>query len=191
MAGVAGPMLERSRASGARFLAGLGVGGAAAGLVLSVPVYLAGQLAGRYLSLPVRAWLLVGLAVAFGLADLFGHTPHVWRQVPQQLVRTLPPGALGLAWGFDLGLLVTTQKTSSLLWLSVAAVALFDPGLAPAALVGVSLVATVGIVVLSMTAWAVAMRGGVDWTWIRRTRWATGSTMVAAGLGTMVVSAIG
>jgi hypothetical protein len=98
---------------------------------------------------------------------------------------------LGLTWGFDLGLLVTTQKASSLLWLFVAAVALLDPGLAPGALAGVSLVATVGIAALSMTAWAVASRGGMDWTWIRRTRWATGATMVAAGLGTMFASGIG
>jgi hypothetical protein len=191
MAGVAGPMLRRSRAGTARFLIGLAVGGAGAGLVLAVPVYLVGHLAGRFLPDPVRVGLLVGLAVAFGLADLSGRTPHVWRQVPQRLVRSLPPGTLGLTWGFDLGLLVTTQKTSSLLWLSTAAVMLLNPGLAPAALVGFSLVATAGIVTLSMTAWAIAMEGRLDWTWIRRTRWATGATMLAIGMGTILGSAIG
>jgi len=191
MAGVAGPMLQRSRSSGSRFLIGLAVGGATAGLVLSVPVYLVGNLAERLLPESVRVWSLVGLAVAFGLADLFGRTPHVWRQVPQRSVRSLPPGTLGLAWGFDLGLLVTTQKTSSLLWLSIAAVALMDPGMAPAALAAVSLIATAGIGALSITAWAAAARGGMGWTWIRRTRWATGSTMLAVGLGTMLASAIG
>jgi hypothetical protein len=191
MAGVAGPMWQRSRASSARFLIGLAVGGASAGLVLAVPVYLAGQLAGRFLPVSVRVWLLVGLAFVFALADLAGRTPHVWRQVPQRLVRSLPPGTLGLTWGFDLGLLVTTQKASSLLWLSIAAVALLDPGLAPAALAGVSLIATAGIAALSMTAWAVVMEGGMDWSWIRRARRATGATMLVAGVGTMFVSAIG
>ena len=191
MAGVAGPMLQRSRASGARFLSGLAVGGISAGLVLAVPLYLVGQLAGRFLPASARMALLVGLAFALALADLTGHTPHVWRQVPQRLVRSLPPGTLGLTWGFDLGLLVTTQKTSSLLWLSIAAVTLLDPGLAPGALVAFSLVATAGVLILSMTAWAVAMRGGMGWAWIRRTRWVTGATMLAAGLGTILVSVTG
>jgi hypothetical protein len=191
MAGVAGPMLQRSRASGVRFLTGLAVGGIAAGLVLAVPLYLAGRLAGRVTPESARMVLLVGLAFALALADLTGRTPHVWRQVPQRLVRSLPSGTLGLTWGFDLGLLVTTQKTSSLLWLSIAAVTLLDPGLAPGALVAFSLVATAGVLALSMTAWAVAMRGGLDWTWIRRTRWATGATMLAAGLGTLLTSVTG
>lgn len=182
MAGVAGPMLQRSRAAGARFLAGLVVGGASAGLILAVPVYLIGQLAGRYLSESVRIWLLVVLTLAFAVADLTGRTPHVWRQVPQRLVRSLPPGILGLVWGFDLGLLVTTQKTSSLLWLSVAAVTLLGPDFAPIAMVAFSLVATAGITALSLTVWTRTMEGGFGWTWIRRTRWATGATMLAAGV---------
>ena len=191
MAGVAGPMLQRSRASGARFLAGLAVGGIAAGLVLAVPLYLAGHLAGRLAPVSAREALLVGLAFVLALADLTGRTPHVWRQVPQSLVRSLPPGTLGLTWGFDLGLLVTTQKASSLLWLSIAAVTLLDPGLAPAALVAFSLAATLGVIILSMTAWTVVARGGLGWTWIRRTRWATGAAMLAAGLGTILLSTAG
>jgi hypothetical protein len=191
MAGVAGPMLQRSRVRTAHFLTGLAVGGVSAGLVLTIPVYLAGQLAGRLLPVPARAGLVVGLSLVFGLADLFGRTPHVWRQVPQQFVRMLPPGILGLTWGFDLGLLVTTQKTSSLLWLSIAAVALLDPALAPAALVGFSLVATAAVVILSVTAWKVVGEGKLGWAWIRRTRRVTGATMLATGLGMILVSAIG
>jgi hypothetical protein len=183
MAGVAGPMWQRSRASGARFLTGLAVGGAAAGLVLAVPVFLIGHVAGQVLEPPVRVGLLVALAVGFGVADLADRTPHVWRQVPQRLVRTLPPGVLGLTWGFDLGLLVTTQKTSSLLWLSIAGVTLLDPELAPGALVAFSLVAAAGIFALSMTFWKVPMRGGMGWDWIRRARWATGAAMLATGAG--------
>lgn len=188
MAGVAGPMLRRDRAGGARFLAGLALGGVIAGLVLSVPLYVVGHLAGRFMPALARTALLTVLALGFALADLTGHTPHVWRQVPQRLVRSLPPGTLGLAWGFDLGLLVTTQKTSSLLWLSIAAVTLLEPGLAPGALVTFSLFATAGVLILSLTVWTVVMKGGLGWTWIRRARWATGAMMLAAGLGTILVS---
>jgi hypothetical protein len=39
------------------------------------------------------------------------------------------PGRLGFIWAFDLGLLVTTQKTTSLLWIGLAgAVLLGTPG---------------------------------------------------------------
>jgi len=185
MAGVAGPMWQQNRARGARFLTGLAVGGAVSGLVLAVPVFLVGRLAGQVLALPVRVGLVVTLAVGFGLADLTDRTPHVWRQVPQKLVRTLTPGALGLTWGFDLGLLVTTQKTSSLLWLSIAAVTLLDPELAPGVLVGFSLVASAGILAFSRTLWTVAAWGGMDWTWIRRARWATGAAMLTAAAGSL------
>jgi chromate transport protein ChrA len=191
MAGVAGPMLTRSRASGARFLTGLAAGGVTAGLVLAVPVYLVGHLAGSVLPVWVRLGLLVLMAAAFGLADLAGRTPHIWRQVPQRFVRSLEPGTLGLVWGFDLGLLVTTQKTSSLLWLSLAALTLLDPGLAPVALVTFSLVATAGILTWSLTPWATRLERRKDRTWVRRTRWATGTTMLATGLGTILTAMLG
>jgi hypothetical protein len=191
MAGVAGPMRTRDRAGAARFLVGLAAGGVAAGLVLAVPVYLVGHVAGRVLPDSARVGLLVAVAVALGAADLLGRTPHVWRQVPQKLVRELPPGTLGLTWGFDLGLLVTTQKTSSLLWVSIAAVALLDPGLAPVALVVFSLVATAGIVALTLTVWSVLMRGGLGWEWIRRARWVTGAAMLTAGFGTALLWTVG
>jgi hypothetical protein len=186
MAGVAGPMGRRDRA---RFLLGLAAGGAAAGLVLSVPVYLVGQLLLAALPLPARVVALVVVALGLAAADLLGRTPHVWRQVPQRFIRTLPPGPLGLVWGFDLGLLVTTQKTTSLPWLALAAVALLDPSLAPLVLVTLSLVATIGITALSLTAWARTLEGGMDWSWIRRARWATGTTMLFAGLGTILALA--
>ena len=185
MAGVAGPMLQRSTASGVRFLAGLAAGGVAAGLLLAVPVYLAGSLADRFLPASVQVGVLVVVAIGLALADLAGRTPHVQRQVPQALVRSLPPGSLGLAWGFDLGLLITTQKTSSLLWLAIAAVALLGPATAPAALVAFSVVATAGITLLSLTAWARTMEGGFGWTWTRRTRWVTGTAMLAAAVLTL------
>src|SRR3954447_5638686 len=150
MAGVAGPMLHRARARGTRFLAGLALGGAAGGLVLSVPVYLLGVLAG-FLPLGVRVGLLVTACAIFGVADLVGRTPHVWRQVPQAFVRSLPPGRLGLIWGFDLGLLVTTQKTTSLIWVAGTAVVLLRPDMAAVTLAAIATVAAAAITANALT----------------------------------------
>ena len=108
MAGVAGPMLRRSRTAAARFLAGLAIGGVAAGLLLAVPTYLLGAVVRGLLPEPARLVVLAAVCGLFALADLALPTPQVWRQVPQRLQDVLPPGALGAAWGFDLGLLVTT-----------------------------------------------------------------------------------
>src|SRR3954471_20098644 len=125
MTGVAGPLLRNVglRARGVRFLVGLAVGGAAGGAVLAVPVYLLGRLLE-----PLPAWVRLGLLAAvcclLAVADFAQRTPHVWRQVPQGLVNKLPSGSLGLAWGFDLGLLFTTQKTTSLVWVTLAALIL-------------------------------------------------------------------
>jgi len=121
MVGVSNPIMRRDRAQGGRFIAGFGFGlvvatGAVAAVL--VPVSSAAHLAPE----PVRAGVLVVLVVFLGLADLFNRTPHVWRQVPQRLARELndQPGRLGLIWAVDLGLLVTTQKTTSLLWIGIA-----------------------------------------------------------------------
>src|SRR5262245_31420094 len=117
MAGVAGPMLRQSRRAGARLLAGLAIGGALGGLALAAALFLAGRLLGAVMPGTLRLLLLAVAAAAFGLADLADRTPHVSRQVPKVLLGRLPAGTLGLVWGFDLGLLFTTQKTVSLLWL--------------------------------------------------------------------------
>jgi hypothetical protein len=191
MAGVAGPMLARSRWLGGRFLAGLAVGGIGAGLVLAVPVYLAGSLLGDAVPLPVRLLLLGALAVGFGLADLADRTPHIWRQVPQRLVRSLPAGTLGLVWGFDLGLLFTTQKVVSMLWLGVAGVLLVEPSLAPAALVVFTVVVSTVVSMWSLTPWAVSLARRLDRTWVRRIRRLSGATLVLVGLGTTVAALIG
>lgn len=141
MAGVAGPMLRRSRAAGARFLTGLTMGGVAAGAMLAVPTYLLGTLAGGVLPERTRVAVLAGVCAVLGAADLASRTPHVWRQVPQRLQDVLPPGSLGAAWGFDLGLLFTTQKTTSLLWVTLAALVLLAPGASGAVLAGTAAVA--------------------------------------------------
>lgn len=182
MAGVAGPMWLRRRSEALRFLLGLSVGGVVAGAVLGVPIYLVGELAAHIASRESRELALAAVAITLGAMDLAGRTLHVWRQVPQQLVRSLSPGALGLTWGFDLGLQVTTQKTSSLIWLSIAAVAVLRPISAPAFLGVLGLLGSLGIATLSVTTLSRVMAGGLGWDWVRRTRWATGTVMLTLGL---------
>jgi len=177
MAGVAGPLfLAQSRWKAARFLAGLAVGGAVGGLLLAIPVYLVGLLAGA-LPLRVRFVLLTVVCVAFGVADLRDRTPHIWRQVPQAFVRSLSPGLLGLVWGFDLGLLVTTQKTTSLIWVAGAAVLLLRPDLAAVTLVSVATVAIAAVTVNTLT--RVLPRERNIMTWLRYLRWISGTLLLA------------
>jgi hypothetical protein len=131
MAGVACPMVRREPSSGGRFLLGLAFGSAAGALALSAGVYLVGRGIAAVLPQEERVLITAGVCFALGLADLTNTTPQVWRQVPQPLMRVLPPGTLGTAWGVDLGLLFTTQKATSLIW-AVLAVGLFsDPAAVP------------------------------------------------------------
>src|SRR5258706_7845760 len=127
MAGVAGPMLRRSTAQGTRFLLGLLVGELLASSLLAVAAYLVGTVVGFVAPLPLREVLTAVIVLGLGVADLMNRPPHIWRQVPQGFVRTMPPGRLGLVWGFDLGLLFTTQKSTSLTWAALAAVTLLLP----------------------------------------------------------------
>ncbi|WP_149264072.1 hypothetical protein [Actinomadura sp. K4S16] len=181
MAGVAGPMLRRSRRSGAKFLAGLAVGGALAGLMLAVPAYVLGVLLRSVLPEPVRVWLVVAAAVAFAVADMLNRTPHVWRQVPQELVHRLPPGTLGVTWGFDLGLLFTTQKTTSLIWAAMGAVVLLRPDVGAALLVALSLIVSVAVTAWSMSDRAMGLLGsGKDHRWARTLRRTSGAGLLLA-----------
>jgi hypothetical protein len=121
MAGVACPMMRDSRPDGRRFLLGLIVGSLIGGVIVSALAYSAGMITQAALPHSVRMDLLIGLCTALGLADLTNRTPHIWRQVPQALIRHLPPGRVGLAWGIDIGLIATTQKVTSLLWAALSA----------------------------------------------------------------------
>ena len=191
MAGVAGPQLRADRRAGFRFLTGLAAGGAVAGLLLALPLYVVGEAAGRIASEQTRSGVVAALAVVFGLVDLAGRTPHVWRQVPQRLWHVLAPGRLGLVWGADLGLLVTTQKTTSLLWVAIPAVALLQPGFVPALLVLVSLIATLVVAAASFRLWVFASRGGMGWSSVQRARKVSGVLLLAAGLATALPPLIG
>lgn len=183
MAGVAGPMLRSSRRSGLRFLVGLGAGGVVAGALLSVVTYLFGELLRVALPPQPRLWLLASACALLGLADLANRTPHAWRQVPQSLVRALPPGRLGLVWGFDLGLLFTTQKVVSLIWAAMAAVVLVRPAAAGGVLMTVSVLAG-----LTIAAWSFSKRAGArsqgrrNAQWVRHIRQASGLTLLAMSL---------
>jgi hypothetical protein len=112
-------MMRANPREGWRFLAGFAAGLAAAALTLLGPLLLLAS-AAELLHPTVRTVLSIGVLLGFGIADLLNRTPHVWRQVPQRFARELQPGRLGLIWGYDLGLQFTHQKTTSLLWISLA-----------------------------------------------------------------------
>ncbi|MDQ2956127.1 MAG: hypothetical protein M3Y42_04070 [Actinomycetota bacterium] len=145
MAGVAGPMLRESRSTGMRFLTGLVVGSLVTALVLALALVVTGDALTSALPFGVRASVAAAVLISLAVLDIVNRTPHVWRQVPQRLVRELPAGQLGLVWGADLGTLVSTQKTTSLIWGSLAACVLLDPGTAAVLAVAVSLIATLVI----------------------------------------------
>ena len=189
MAGVAGPMLRYDRRGAVRFLAGLLVGGLAGSVVLAVPFYVLGQLAELLLATQLR-WLLFGLiAAAAGVADLTLRTPHVQRQVPQALVRTMKPGVLGLVWGADLAMLFTTQKTTSLLWAALAGIVLVAPGWAPVILPASWVAAWLAMVVLSVRRPTLVPIGEERLTWqdlVKILRRVSGTIL----LGTVVVGGL-
>jgi hypothetical protein len=151
MAGVASPMLRRTPSGGRRFLLGLLVGGIAAGILLSVPVYLIGIAIDSVVPIKERLMILAAILVILATADLIRRTPHVLRQVPERFIWDLPPGFLGIVWGFDLGLLITTRKTTSLIWVAVVGVVLFWPAMAAVVLVSITVVATLAIAAWSFT----------------------------------------
>ena len=151
MAGVASPMLRRTPSGGRRFLLGLLVGGIAAGILLSVPAYLIGIAVVSIVPIKERLAILAAILAILAIADLIRRTPHVLRQVPEGFIWNLPPGFLGIVWGFDLGLLVTTRKTTSLVWVAVAGGVLLLPAMAAVVLVSIAVVATLAIGAWSFT----------------------------------------
>jgi hypothetical protein len=179
-------MLQRAKAEAVRFLAGLLVGGVVGATILALPLYLAGRMLG---ALPGWASLTtaVVLFVVLGVADLRQRTPHVWRQVPQSLWHRLTPGWLGVVWGFDLALLFTTQKTTSLIWACVVAVVLLKPSLVAVVLIAISVMSTVLVVVSTVTPGAVT-RTGVEWsgTWVSRIRRGSGLLILAGATAVAV-----
>ncbi|MGW1105327.1 hypothetical protein [Streptomyces sp. NPDC002540] len=177
-------MLTRSRSEGTRFLAGLFAGEVIAATLMSPVVYVIG--AGLAVLVPHTGLQVVMAAVAviLGVADLLNRTPHIWRQVPQSLVRTHPPGMLGLSWGFDLALLFTTQKTTSLTWAALAAALLLHPSFSWLYLVGMAVVGVLTIALRSITWNFVPLSEFGDrlQPWFVPTRRAAGALLVVVGV---------
>jgi hypothetical protein len=123
-----------------------------------------------------------GLA-ALGTLDLANRTPHVWRQVPQRLVRQLTPGTLGVMWGADLGTLISTQKTTSLIWGSLLiAVLATPPHLGYLLLIVLAVAAPLSVAVLSVLhgiADSPTQPGRLS---VRRMRGATGVVLLAVAV---------
>jgi hypothetical protein len=174
-------MWRRRPRDAVAFLTGLAAGEVLAALVVSLVVATAGNALQATMSHQIRVVLFAVLATALGVADIAGKTPHVWRQVPQQLFWRLPPGPLGLVWGFDLGLLVTTQKVVSLIWVAVIGVALLEPGSAPWLLILMAVIACVSVAVLSRTVAALSDKFGNsrERQWVKRIRIGSGVTIIA------------
>jgi hypothetical protein len=192
MAGVAGPMLRRDRFGAVRMLAGLLAGSVAAGVLLALPTYLLGTLMHEALPERVRLVLLAAVCGVLGLADLTARTPHVWRQVPQRLMDVLPPGSLGTAWGFDLGLLFTTQKTTSLIWVALASLVLLAPAASGPLLAGVAALAALVVVGASIRYQPFAdSTGERARRWFRQARRASGVVILMLFLVTAARAAIG
>jgi len=184
MVGVSGPLLADSRSEGGRFLAALTVAGLAGSAILAtvgVAVSLAVQ---AVLPSGVRLAVLAGWAVLLGLADLTDRTPQWFRQVPQRLVRELKPGLLGTVWGFDLGLIVTTKKVTSLAWLAIGGAVLLRPALVPVCVIGIGLTTS-----LSVLLWSLRIRNDTQCLVKRRHDWMA-RTRVYSGSGLLVLAAL-
>ncbi|MGI8665701.1 MAG: hypothetical protein ACR2N4_06700 [Jatrophihabitans sp.] len=167
-------MIADSARDGTRFLLGLtlaGVAGSAVlatvGVALSLVLQAALPAAGRLVAL--ACW-----AVLLGAADLADRTPQLWRQVPQRLVRELNPGMLGTVWGFDLGLIVTTKKVTSLAWLAIGGAVLLRPALVPFCVIGIGLTTSV-----SVALWSMQVRNDTQCLVKRQREWMTRARLLS------------
>lgn len=120
MVGVAEPLLKWDRPAGRRFLVAFGLGLMVSALVLALLLSMT-QFALHLMVAPeIIVWLSALTIALLGLLDLVGHTPQLHRQTPQSWNRELRPGIRGLLYGADVGLLVSTQKATSLIWIAIA-----------------------------------------------------------------------
>ncbi|MEO6703365.1 MAG: hypothetical protein ABI140_17765 [Jatrophihabitantaceae bacterium] len=188
MVGVSGPLVADSATDGARFLLGLTIAGLAGSTMLALVGVAFSLLVQRLVSFDGRVIALVAWAVLLGGADLANRTPQWFRQVPQRLVRELGPATLGSVWGFDLGLIVTTKKVTSLAWLAIGGSVLLRPALVPVCVIGVGLTTS-----LSIVWWSLRVRNDTECLmkrqqdWMARARVMSGSAML---LTAVTVSAV-
>ena len=188
MAGVARPIIRKQTFAAVRFLAGFAFGALAAALVLGVCAVVVGTLLQALLPIGFRVMIVGGFCAALGAADLLNRTPHMWRQVPQEFARTLPMGFLGLTWGFDIGLLFTTQKVASLMWAAIAAVVLLRPADAPVLLVSMALLSAATIGLSTARSANSLLNHGTRWDrrWLRIMRAGSGSLLLAVAAFTII-----
>ncbi|WP_344314420.1 hypothetical protein [Fodinicola feengrottensis] len=117
-----------------------------ASALLATVAFGLGSLASWLLPPLVRQIAAGVVLVGFAVADLAAKTPHIWRQVPVQYLKTMPPGKLGVVWGFDLSLLFTTQKSTSLTWAALTGLVLLAPSASWLTLCGMTTVGVLTIV---------------------------------------------
>jgi hypothetical protein len=160
-------MLRRSKPQGTRFLLGLLAGEIAGSALLATALFGLGSLLAILIPLQGRVWLTTVAILVFGLLDMINRTPHIWRQVPQRFVRSIPPGRLGLVWGFDLALLFTTQKATSLTWVALAGVTLLQPNTAWPVLTTMAVVGVMAVAIRSV----VFSLSGPSWQGDRSRPW--------------------
>lgn len=126
MVGVTSPLFRHGDIRGGLALAGwYVVGTALAGAVVfgAVTVVSVGVSA---LPSETRYLVVAPCLVVLLVLDLLGRTPRVDRQTFQRLSH-LPPAVRGFVWGVDIGLLFTTIKVTSLVWV-VLLLSAADPG---------------------------------------------------------------
>ncbi|MDQ1627063.1 MAG: hypothetical protein QOI54_807 [Actinomycetota bacterium] len=151
----------------------------------------------HYFSDSLRLGAVISVLILFGLADLTGRTPMTQRQVPQVFARTLGVAPRNLLWGLDLGLLITTQKTSSLIWIGITTSLIVERGQILTALVPlVAAVAFLGAytaAAVSKPEWKATQRlasAGLNGTALETIRVASGAFALAIA-ATLAVSRLG
>ncbi len=134
MVGVTSPLFRSGDVRGGRALAVWYVlGTAVAGAAILAAVELASSGVSAVLPAGRRYLVLAVCAAVLLVLDVFGVTPRWNRQTPQRL-RALPPGLRGFLWGLDIGMLFTTIKVTSLVWVLLLW-SVVDPGHATIAVV--------------------------------------------------------
>lgn len=188
MVGVSGPEFQRRQNAAWRFVGALTFGFVCTTVLIGLILSLISFAINSGTDPTIRAWLAVIGFVFLGCLDILGRTPHVDRQVPQKLATSLSPGPRGLLWGLDLGALLTTQKSTSLIWAALLGATLLSP-LAVFLVLGSSatvyLVAT-AVATIVPNAGDRLVIGGLSRPWLIVPRLIAGLILVAAALVTIL-----
>jgi len=107
------------------------------------------------LPLQPRLWLVASVCACSASRTFQPHTARVAAGAATPDLRA-DAGTLGMVWGFDLGLLFTTQKVVSLIWAGIAAAVLLDPAVAGLVVV-VALLAGMAVAGMSVSGHVLAL----------------------------------